>query len=135
MEYNNTINCPCGRPKTYAECCEKIHSDILKAITAEDLMRSRYSAFVLANGDYLMQSHHSSTRPISEKKEIIRWAKSVKWVRLEVLNSTKGTSNDNVGIVEFKAYFKEGFVTTYIHENSYFTKENGNWVYVGEYQK
>ena len=64
--------------------------------------------------------------------EIIRWAKSMKWIKLEVLNTTKGSGNDNEGTVEFKAYFKEGFVTTYIHENSYFTKENGNWVYVGE---
>lgn len=128
----NSLICPCGRPKTYVDCCGQIHQNHAKAITAEDLMRSRYTAFVLANGDYLMQSHHSGTRPISEKKEIIRWAKSVKWIKLEVLNTTQGSSNDNEGTVEFKAYFKEGFVTTYIHENSYFTKENGNWMYVGE---
>ncbi len=127
----NQIICPCGRPKTYTDCCGQIHQNQAKAITAEDLMRSRYTAFVLANGDYLMHSHHSSTRPISEKNEIVRWAKSVKWIKLEVLNTTQGSSNDNEGTVEFKAYFKEGFVTTYIHENSYFTKENGNWVYVG----
>ncbi len=124
------MNCPCGRPKTYAECCGKIHSDILKAITAEDLMRSRYSAFVLANGDYLMQSHHSSTRPISEKEEIVQWAKAMKWIKLEVLNSTKGTDLDLEGTVEFKAHFKDGFTKTYIHEKSRFVRENGYWVYL-----
>ena len=80
----------------------------------------------------ILSCKKETTPPISEKKEIIRWAKSVKWMKLEVLNTTQGSSNDNEGTVEFKAYFKEGFVTTYIHENSYFTKENGNWVYVGE---
>ena len=61
----------------------------------------RYSAFVFANIDYLQKSHHSSTRPSKkEKREIESWAKSVNWLKLEVLNSTKTT-------VEFKAYFME----------------------------
>jgi SEC-C motif-containing protein len=64
-------------------------------------MRSRYSAFVLANINYLQESHHSSTRPSKlEKKEIVTWTKSVEWVKLTITNSTKNT-------VEFKAFFYE----------------------------
>lgn len=66
-------NCYCGNPEPYATCCGAIHNNHSKAITAEQLMRSRYSAFVLANGDYLMDSHHPSTRPIKEKKDIVSW--------------------------------------------------------------
>ncbi|MDH7446475.1 YchJ family protein [Aquimarina sp. 2201CG14-23] len=124
--------CYCGRPQTYDNCCGKIHKDIAQALTAEDLMRSRYSAFVMAKGDYLMKSHHSSTRPIREKKSIVKWTKSVEWIKLEVLNTTKGSQKEKEGTVEFKAFFYEEGTMQVIHENSYFVKEKGNWVYVGE---
>ncbi len=96
-------------------------------------MRSRYSAFVLAEGDYLLKSHHSTTRPSSkEKKSIVRWAKSVQWVKLEVLHTAKGTSQDTEGTVEFKAFYYDQDGLQMIHEHSKFTKEQGYWVYVGE---
>ena len=124
--------CYCGRPKLYDVCCGEIHKTSKKAITAEDLMRSRYSAFVLAKGDYLMRSHHSSTRPLKEKKAIIKWAKSVKWVRLEVLHTTNGSGFDEEGTVEFKAFYFENGALEVIHENSQFVKENEYWMYLGE---
>ncbi|MFL1895311.1 YchJ family protein [Aquimarina sp. 2-A2] len=123
--------CPCGTAKTYADCCELIHRNIHNAKTAEDLMRSRYTAFVLANGVYLMKSHHSTTRPVHEKEEIVAWAKSVQWIRLEVLGTTKGGSNDKKGTVHFKAYFFEGGIVQTIEEHSLFEREEEHWVYVG----
>lgn len=123
-------NCPCGRKRPYSECCKIIHNDITKAITAEDLMRSRYSAFTLGKGNYLFQSHDSKTRVKSNKKVIENWAKSVQWMSLEVMNTTKGTSSDEEGTVEFKAFFIEAGKLDAIHENSRFRKENGHWVYV-----
>ena len=122
--------CPCGRNKTYVKCCGMAHKDILLAKTAEDLMRSRYTAFTLGGGDYLFESHYSKARKLSDKKSIQNWAKSVQWMKLDVLNSTKGSENDNEGTVEFKAYFMEAGKLDTIHENSLFTKENGHWVYV-----
>ena len=124
-------NCYCGRPETYNTCCGVIHKGNTKIATAEDLMRSRYSAFVLANGDYLMKSHHTSTRPLKEKKSIVQWAKSVKWVKLEVLNTIKGSKSDEEGTVEFKAFYFENGTLEVIHENSRFVKENDQWVYLG----
>ncbi len=126
-------NCYCGRTVLYTSCCGKIHQDITTAATAEDLMRSRYSAFVLAKGDYLMRSHHSTTRPSSkEKKDIVRWTKSVNWMKLEVLHTSKGTPQDTEGSVEFKAFYYDDKGMQMIHEHSAFTKEQGHWVYVGE---
>ncbi len=125
-------NCPCGRDNSYTDCCGRIHTAIHKAITAEDLMRSRYTAFTQANGNYLMKSHHTSTRPIHEKKEIVRWAKAVQWVKLEVLGHTAGQSQDKEGTVEFKAFFFENGQLQVIHENSKFVKQHNHWVYVGE---
>jgi SEC-C motif-containing protein len=123
-------NCPCGRSKAYEECCGLVHADFHKAITAEDLMRSRYSAFTKANGDYLMKSHHSTTRPIKEKEAIVAWAKSVTWVKLEVLATGLGLEADLEGVVEFKAHFTEDDQAGVIHETSFFNRENGHWVYV-----
>ena len=124
-------SCPCGRPNSYENCCKLIHYDIKNAKTAEDLMRSRYSAFVLANGDYLMESHHVSTRPIEEKEDIVKWAKSVEWIKLKVLNSTKGNEKDIEGSVEFKAFYKQDLFNQSIHENSKFVQEDGVWYYLG----
>lgn len=127
----NTMQCPCNPTIEYTNCCQKAHQNINLAISAENLMRSRYSAFVLGNIDYLQKSHHSNTRPNKkEKKEILKWSKSVQWVKLEVLKTYKGTSIDTVGNVEFKAFFIEDGKIEVIHENSLFYKENQHWVYV-----
>ena len=94
-------------------------------------MRSRYSAFVLADGDYLMATHHSSTRPTKEKKAIVKWAKSVQWIKLEVLETSEGQENDTKGTVTFNAYFFENGKVDVIHEKSAFVRENNHWLYLG----
>jgi len=125
------MNCHCGNDETYKACCEVFHLNKGKTETAEQLMRSRYSAFVLADGDYLMVTHHSSTRPIKEKKAIIKWAKSVQWIRLEVLKTNKGKDSEFEGTVTFNAYFFENGKVDVIHEKSAFVKENNQWFYLG----
>ena len=127
----NTITCPCGSNFDYMNCCKKAHDNLANVVTAEELMRSRYCAFTQANGNYLMLSHHSTTRPTKEKEEIIAWAKAVEWVNLEILSTHKGMKGDNEGTVEFKAYFKEQGELSYIYETSKFIKENNCWVYLG----
>ena len=117
------MKCPCNPSKLYIDCCKKAHQDINSVTTPEILMRSRYSAFVMADVDYLQKSHHSATRPSNaEKKEILAWTKSVEWIKLDVLKSTENT-------VEFKAFFYENNSLNVIHENSFFVKENKHWVY------
>lgn len=126
------MQCPCNIDETYSDCCQKAHQNIKSVLSAEALMRSRYSAFVLANIDYLQKSHHSKTRPSKkEKRDIEKWTKSVKWLKLEVLKTTKGTTTDAEGTVEFKAFFMENGSINVIHENSSFSIENNHWVYVG----
>lgn len=125
------MNCYCGNNTTYQNCCEVYHKNGGKTETAQQLMRSRYSAFVLANGDYLMETHHSNTRQVKEKKAVVKWAKSVQWIKLEVLETTKGLENDTEGSVTFNAYFYENGKVDVIHEKSTFKKENNNWKYLG----
>ena len=93
-------------------------------------MRSRYTAFTLANVDYLMRSHSAKTRPVKERKNIERWAKSVNWLGLSILKTEAGEACNEAGYVEFKATFIENGKPGQIHENSHFMRENGKWVYV-----
>lgn len=124
-------NCPCGKSDSYLNCCKEKHLNITTALTAEDLMRSRYTAFTKGMGDYLMNSHHSSTRPLKRKLEIVSWANAVKWAQLEIITKAEGGLNDQKGTVEFKAHFKEKGKKAFIHENSKFIRENAHWIYLG----
>lgn len=48
-------DCPCGQG-LYAECCQPLHVGQQCAKHAEQLMRSRYSAFALQQIDYLLST-------------------------------------------------------------------------------
>lgn len=93
-------------------------------------MRSRYVAFTKADINYLMRSHHSSTRPIKDRISIQKWAASVQWVGLIIFNTSTGNENDETGHVEFRALYLENGQMQEIHENSLFKKEKGKWFYV-----
>jgi SEC-C motif-containing protein len=122
--------CPCGSSLSYTACCEPIISGRKDAVTAQELMRSRYSAFTQANVDYLMRSHSAKTRPIKERTSIEKWAKSVVWMGLTIINTQAGEATDEIGYVEFKALYLENGTPEQIHEKSLFQRENGKWVYV-----
>ncbi len=120
----NRNNCYCGAPKKFQECCEPFISMTQKAPTAEALMRSRYSAYVIHEADYLLATTHSQVRKYHSKTEILNWAISNQWQRLEVINATKNT-------VEFKAYYIDAQLCHQIHhEFSNFVFEQDSWFYV-----
>ena len=88
--------CPCGRA-AYAVCCGPLHAGAA-APTAERLMRSRYSAFVLGLVDSLLESWHPSTRP-----QALELDPEVEWRRLLVESSERGGPFDREGFVTFTA--------------------------------
>jgi SEC-C motif domain protein len=122
--------CPCGSGLSYPDCCEPIISGKTAAETAQKLMCSRYTAFTLADAAYLMHSHSAKTRPVKEQKSIEKWAKSVTWMGLTILQTQAGAAGDEIGSVEFKALYLENGNLQQIHEKSLFQRENGKWVYV-----
>ncbi|MFA8436217.1 MAG: YchJ family protein [Marinifilaceae bacterium] len=120
-------NCPCGLKKSYQDCCGSIIEGRRIAGSPEELMRSRYSAFVKQETDYLMRTHVAEYRPVNSL-EISEWNATVEWLGLEVLHTS---CNDEVsGWVEFKAHFRENGKRSVIHENSFFRKEEEHWLYV-----
>jgi SEC-C motif-containing protein len=122
--------CPCGSTRPYSECCGLIINAEKNADTCEELMRSRYTAFTMANADYLMRSHDSKTRKLNELRSIKKWAESIQWMGLVILNTRAGKDNDQIGYVEFRALYIEEGKEQQIHENSLFKRQNGKWVYV-----
>ena len=122
------VSCACGSKKSYKTCCEFVHTDIFKAVTPLSLMKSRYTAFTMGHIEYLMLSHHSSTRPLAEKQEILDWSKSVKWLKLEIIEAPQ--PNEKEGFVTFKAFFLENGKQNMIYESSRFIKENNHWTYI-----
>lgn len=88
-------------------------------------MRSRYSAFALQDGAYLLKSHHSSTRPA-----VMAFEPKLRWTGLEIVGTTGGTAFHTDGTVEFIAHYSESGRAGSMHENSFFVREDGNWVYL-----
>jgi len=121
--------CRCGSDRVAEQCCESIINGKIDAATAEELMRSRYVAFTKADVNYLMRSHHSKTRPMKDRKNIERWAKSVQWMGLVIISNKAGKETDNQGMVEFRAIYLENGKPQEIHEKSLFEREDGKWVY------
>ena len=95
-------------------------------MTAEQLMRSRYSAFAVGDVAYLELSWHSSTRP-----RRVRVDTADEWVLLEIVDTQAGGPLDAVGMVEFRAHHRRGGQPGVVHERSSFVREDGRWVYVG----
>ena len=124
--------CPCNSSKTFVECCGIIHKSIMNAFTAEKLMRSRYSAFVVDNMNYLKLSHSKLTVSTFNFKSVSKWTKNVKWLKLEIIEIQNGKESDDYGYVEFKAFFLENGNIDFIHGHSRFIKENNHWVYLDE---
>ena len=122
------VLCACGSKKSYRFCCELIHKDIFLAKTPLELMKSRYTAYVLGKIDYLMTSHHSSTRPMEEKEEILAWSQNVDWLGLEIIEADDVINSE--GFVTFKAKFKENGENQVIFEKSRFMMENNHWTYI-----
>jgi len=117
--------CPCGLDATYDDCCGRLHQGRASATTAEQLMRSRYSAFVVGDTSYLLRTWSAATRPSD-----LRLDDEIEWTGLEILGSTGGSAFHTEGTVEFRAgYLIDGRPGDQ-RENSFFTRENGAWVYV-----
>jgi SEC-C motif-containing protein len=87
-------------------------------------MRSRFSAFAVGDADYLLASWHPSTRPASLELD-----PGLRWYRLDIVGTTRGGLLDEVGTVQFRAYYK-GDAAGVQEEDSRFVREGRRWFYV-----
>jgi SEC-C motif-containing protein len=120
--------CPCGSGQPYGDCCEPLISGVRPAATPEQLMRSRYSAYVKAGVDYLYGTTHPAHRTGYDHEGTRKWAESAQWLGLEILRSEEAPA-DGVGQVEFVARYMENGQQQTHHELGQFRREDGAWYF------
>lgn len=119
-------SCLCGSGLDYQHCCELYHNGEKVPQIAEALMRSRFTAYAMHNGNYLQ-----ATWDVSKCPEQIDFSKdTAEWQRLEIVNLKKGSMNDDKGVVEFKAYYLLDGEEYVMNEISRFKKVAGRWFYL-----
>jgi SEC-C motif domain protein len=124
------MKCPCTSSKDYAACCEPIITQQQKAKTAEQLMRSRYSAYALGHLDWIVESQSPEGRHLVDRDATEQWSRRSKWHKLEVLNCEQGGPADAEGFVDFKAYYALGGEDITHHEVAHFRQVDGTWYFV-----
>lgn len=130
MKISGNSFCPCGSLKKYKKCCRLFHFG-QTANTALELMKSRYSAFVANDCDYIINTTHKDNSDYTiDKKE---WANSINefskysdFKKLEIIDFIDG---EEVAYVTFKATIFQGGIDSSFTEKSKFLKEENRWLY------
>lgn len=118
------MTCPCNSNVEYDLCCQPFHRYKRYPESAEKLMRSRYSAYVLKLADYIIDTYSVNEQVKHTIEEILAFASSCQFVRLEVIDLPSDRE------VEFKAYYICDSKFGALHERSNFEKEASRWKYV-----
>lgn len=127
---NSTDLCPCCSGIPFNQCCGALLNGEQLASTAEALMRSRYTAYVLKQIDYLTESLHPDYRQDHDQLAAKRWAEQAEWLGLEVKEIIGGREQDQTGTVEFIANYRERGQIRHYHEIGHFCREQERWYYV-----
>jgi SEC-C motif domain protein len=131
-------DCPCGgaapnlkpgaKPPRYAGCCGRFIDAGELPASALELMRSRYTAYVLGETVYLRASWAPETCPADLDADPSA-AGAPRWLGLAVKRHEQ--IDPAHAIVEFVARYKTGGRASRLHETSRFTRgEDGRWRYV-----
>jgi SEC-C motif domain protein len=117
--------CPCLSGSAFRECCGPFLEGAVDAPTAVQLMRSRYTAYVVGDRSYLLGTWHPSTRPAKLELD-----PDMRWYRLDIERRERGGPLDREGLVEFRAFYRHDGDRGEQHETSRFLREGGRWRYV-----
>jgi SEC-C motif-containing protein len=130
---SSTGDCPCGSGDLFGRCCGPLLAGAREAATAEELMRSRYTAYAVGDLDYVWRTWHPRSRPqaLTPSDEV--------WTGLEILDVVAGAVGDDEGVVEFRAHYRRkrrsgtGAREEHkgsLHERSHFAVRARRWFYV-----
>ncbi len=126
------LDCPCHSGLRYAACCSPLHAGSREAESPSALMRSRYSAFALGLGPYLLRTlapeHPDRARPEAEAiLALSRAREGLRYLDLCILHaSSEGDSGD---VLFFAKIFERGTDRSFA-ELSSFRLASGAWRYV-----
>lgn len=123
-------SCPCGSGQPYSDCCQPLIQGARPAPTAEALMRSRYSAHVKAEVDYIYETTHVSQRRQVNKESVGAWCKNAEWLGFELVEAQAGGPDDETGTIEFVARYRENGKAVDHCEVAEFKRSEGRWFFV-----
>lgn len=120
--------CPCGSSLPYANCCQVLHLGKL-APNALSLMRSRYTAYVLHNIDYLVKTTLPQQQSLLDVDAMQSWSQSVQWLGLDIIHHQEKIGKHHAQ-VQFIAHFsQEGNIQQH-QELSTFVQIEQTWFFL-----
>jgi SEC-C motif-containing protein len=131
-------DCPCGgalpgRPNPakaphFAQCCGRYIDGAEAAPRALELMRSRYSAYVVGATDYLRATWSPQTCPADLDADPAA-PDAPRWLGLQIKAFAEADAHH--ASVEFVARYKVAGRAHRLHESSRFIRDDdGRWLYV-----
>ena len=129
-DWSHDVTCVCGLGASNETCCLPLIRGEQMPATAEELMRSRYAAYVLGEVDYIVESTDPDHREGVDRDSTAVWAKESQWLGFELLGKEGGEAGDEEGSVEFVARYKLRGLTVAHREHSTFRKRDGRWYFV-----
>lgn len=123
--------CPCGSGEPYFQCCDRFHQG-LEPENALQLMKARYSAYVLNIPDYILKTTHPASTQYSEnmtqwKRNVTLSSENTQFHKLEVIDFQE---NGSLATVTFTVYISQGDNDATFTEKSFFEKRKGRWLYL-----
>ena len=120
--------CPCNPKNLLVQCCGKYHAGE-PAPTAEQLMRSRYSAYVLGLIDYLVTTTLPAQQKLLDQNDIRTWSTQSTWLGLDVQDFEE-LSDKIHATVTFVAKWRDGQGDHQHLEKSGFVKTKDRWYFL-----
>lgn len=121
--------CPCGSQQLLEKCCLPFLTQRAIAASAEQLMRSRFTAYALRYTDYLVDTWHTTTRPPDLAQLLNHDNSATDWLSLRII-SKMDSQRPNESFVTFFARYHAEQQLGWIYETSRFVCENNRWYYI-----
>ena len=130
------MRCFCCSSKPFQACCEPFIKGDKTPVTAEQLMRSRFSAYATAQYSYILDTYTKEKQQGLSVDDLAQSAQGAKWFALQVHDAQSEESAEpntsatlHSDTVEFTAFYFEDKKMYQLHETSNFRVENGAWRY------
>lgn len=123
--------CPCGSGEPYFQCCDRFHQG-LEPDNALQLMKARYSAYVLNIPEYILKTTHPASPHYTEnlsqwKRTVTLFSENTHFQKLEVIDFHE---NGHLATVTFTVFISQGDKDATFTEKSFFEKRKGKWLYL-----
>ena len=122
--------CYCGSGQLLLQCCEIIQQQGGSLLSAEQLMRARYSAYVIGNLDFLRVSTLPMQQDRLDIQAMQRWSAETTWLGLQVLSHQLAAHSERHAWVSFEIRACEQQQEYVCHERSAFVKDATSWRFI-----